>query len=113
MSAKLGSHEKFVVDQLKHPEFAAEYLNEHWNYRGPKRMELLMQALHRVALARGITRVSRESGISRRALHKIFSEDGNPTAETLVAILDTFRVGIYFEPIPPRKRAKAKQDEAA
>ena len=39
-------------------------------------MELLMQALHRVAPARGITRVSRESGISRRHFIKFFQRTG-------------------------------------
>ena len=67
MRKKLDTHEQLVIEQLKDAEFAAEYLNEHWSYRGPRRMEYLLQALHRVALARGISKVARESGISRRA----------------------------------------------
>ena len=113
MRKKLETHESLVVASLKDPELAASYLNEHWHYRGPKRVELLMKAIHRVALARGITKVSKESGISRRALYKIFSEEGNPTAETLLSLLDTLGVGIRFDASRKKARPKREEEDAA
>lgn len=45
-------------------------------------------ALGAVARARGgIARLAEETGLSRQALHKALSEDGNPTLDTIVKVL--------------------------
>jgi probable addiction module antidote protein len=43
-------------------------------------------ALNNVARARGMTGLSKESGVAREALYKALGKDGNPTLDTLLAV---------------------------
>ena len=43
-------------------------------------------ALGNVARARGMTGLSKETGVAREALYKAFGKDGNPTLDTLLAV---------------------------
>ena len=61
MKKKMDEFDQIVVDQLKDQEFALAYLNEHLSYSGPKRMELILDALHKVAEARGIGTILKKS----------------------------------------------------
>jgi probable addiction module antidote protein len=97
--------EKFLLEELRDPKLAAAYLNEHFTYRGPKRQELLLQAIKDVVQAQGFTKLARQSGLSRRTLYKAFSRDGNPTVETLLGLLDAVGIAIQFESTPRQRKA--------
>jgi probable addiction module antidote protein len=43
-------------------------------------------ALGNVAKARGMTGLSKETGVAREALYKALGKDGNPTLDTLLAV---------------------------
>ena len=43
-------------------------------------------ALSNVARARGMTGLSKETGLAREALYKALDKDGNPTLDTLLAV---------------------------
>jgi probable addiction module antidote protein len=43
-------------------------------------------ALCNVARARGMTGLSKETGVAREALYKALGKDGNPTLDTLLAV---------------------------
>lgn len=43
-------------------------------------------ALGNVARARGMTGLSKETGVAREALYKALGKDGNPTLDTLLAV---------------------------
>ena len=43
-------------------------------------------ALSNVARARGMTGLSKETGLAREALYKALGKDGNPTLDTLLAV---------------------------
>lgn len=105
MKKKLDGLDSIMIEHLKDPAFAAEYLREHWEYRGPDKLELLLQALHRIALARGMTEVSRQSGVSRRNLYKMFSENGNPSAKTLLVVMGALGVRMTIEQAKPRRKS--------
>lgn len=110
MAKKSADFKDFLLEQLKDPQFAAAYLNEHYRYQGPKRRAHLFEAFKNVVQAQGVTELSRRSGISRRTLYKAFSETGNPTVETLFTLLETIGVGIHFNVEQGSKRkAVAKQ----
>ena len=47
----------------------------------------IARALGIVARAHGMTEVARKSGLGRQALYGALSENGNPTLETLLAVL--------------------------
>jgi probable addiction module antidote protein len=47
---------------------------------------LIRAAFADVARARGMTALAKEAGVSRETLYKAFSEDGNPTLDTLLKV---------------------------
>jgi len=100
---KVDEFDQFVVEQAKDPAFALAYLNEHLSYHGPKRMELILDALHKVAEARGINHVIKKSHLSRRTLFHALSKSGNPTLETFLKLLDAVDVKITFDATQPKK----------
>jgi probable addiction module antidote protein len=48
---------------------------------------LIASALGTVARAKGMSNISRETGLAREHLYKSLSENGNPTLETTLAVL--------------------------
>ena len=54
--------------------------------------ELIRVALNDVARARGMTDLQKQTGLSRSALYKALGEGGNPTLDTLLAILKALGV---------------------
>ncbi len=48
----------------------------------------IASALGDVARSKGMTELAKSAGVGRQALYKALSEDGNPTLETLTAVLD-------------------------
>jgi len=105
MKKKMDEFDKLVVSQLKNSEFALAYLNEHLSYSGPKRLELILDALHKMAEARGINSVIKKSKISRRTLFHALSKSGNPTLETFLKLLDAVDVKINFDLVHHGKKA--------
>jgi probable addiction module antidote protein len=55
----------------------------------------IANALGVAARAKGMTRVSRETGLAREQLYKSLSENGNPTLETMLAVMKA--IGFRFE----------------
>lgn len=47
----------------------------------------IAHALGVVARAKGMTRVAKATGLSREQLYRSFSEEGNPTLKTTLALL--------------------------
>lgn len=52
------------------------------------------QALGVIARARGMTDVAREAGVTREALYKALSEDGDPRLTTLMGVLRALGVTV-------------------
>jgi probable addiction module antidote protein len=48
----------------------------------------IAKAMGVVARARGMTELARETGLSREQLYRSFSEQGNPTLKTMLAVMD-------------------------
>ncbi|MDY7536409.1 putative addiction module antidote protein [Pseudomonas sp. Bout1] len=47
----------------------------------------IAKALGIVARAKGMTEIAKESGLSREMLYRSFSEKGNPTLKTMLAVM--------------------------
>jgi probable addiction module antidote protein len=52
----------------------------------------IKHALGIVARARGMTQMERDTGIKRQALYRALGEDGNPTLDTLMSIINALRL---------------------
>lgn len=71
-------------------------------------------ALGTIARARGMSAVAREAGVTREALYKALSEEGDPRLSTLLGVTRALGLQIAFEPtaspkIPPAKKAARKR----
>lgn len=87
--------------KLADPAFAADYLNE----AAKASPATLLRAIKNVAQAREIASVAKEAGIARENLHRAFSEQGNPTYDTLTSVLNALGLRLGFstaiELLPP------------
>jgi probable addiction module antidote protein len=57
-------------------------------------------ALGAVARARGMTAVAREAGVTREALYRALSEDGDPRLSTLLGVAKALGLTLSFQPSP-------------
>lgn len=69
---------------LRSEDDIVEYLNA-WLEDGTP--QEIAHALGDVARSRGMTEIARSTGLGRPALYTALSENGNPTLETLTAVL--------------------------
>ncbi len=82
---------------LTTPEAQAELLNDaltsgHAPY--------VAQALGVIARARGMTEVAREAGVTREALYKSLSEEGDPRLTTLLGVIRALGVTLSAQVKP-------------
>ncbi len=61
----------------------------------------IAHALGIIARARGMTQLSRDSGVTREALYKALSKDGDPRLSTLTSVLSALGVKISADMAPP------------
>jgi probable addiction module antidote protein len=54
----------------------------------------IAHALGVVARAKGMAQIASETGLSREQLYRSFSEDGNPTLKTTIAVMKALGIGL-------------------
>lgn len=54
----------------------------------------IVHALGIAARARGMTRVASDTGLAREALYRSFSEEGNPSLKSTIAVLKSLGFGL-------------------
>ena len=95
MPKKTQPYRSWQIEKLKDPAIASDYLNEALS-DSPK---MFLKALGLVAQSRqNFRQVARDAGISREALYRSLSEEGNPTFDTLHSVLDVLDLKIEFHP---------------
>ena len=62
----------------------------------------IAKAMGVVARAKGMTELARETGLSREQLYRSFSEQGNPTLKTLLAVMRA--LGVDLTALPHKAR---------
>lgn len=72
------------ADYLTSEEDVIAYLNTWFEDGSPKE---IARALGDVARSQGMSEIARKAGLGRQALYNALSENGNPTLETLTAVL--------------------------
>jgi probable addiction module antidote protein len=73
------------ADYLKTEEEILEYIKV-WMEDGTPRE--IASALGDVARSQGMSEIARKAGLGRQALYNALSDNGNPTLETLTAVLN-------------------------
>lgn len=91
----------FLINKIKNDkEFAGEFLKvslEEYSENANK--EELLLALRRIAEAKGISELQKKSGIARNVFYRSLSSKGNPTIDTLLAILKSLNLKMVFKPV--------------
>jgi probable addiction module antidote protein len=60
--------------------------------------EYIAKAMGVVARAKGMTELARETGLSREQLYRSFSEEGNPTLKTMLAVMRALGIDMTTRP---------------
>jgi len=90
------SHKEDLLQRLAVCDYAAKYLKASFE-EGDEAGFLL--ALRNVVEAHsGISKVARESKVTRQHLHRVLTEEGNPTLSTLKSILEAVGLTLDFSP---------------
>ncbi len=94
---RVASHTRTVVydvaKQLRTPKEMAAYL-EAWLVEAPNDAVGIARALGDIARAVGMSKVARQSGLSRESLYRALSKGGNPSLDTILRVARA--VGVRF-----------------
>ena len=62
-----------------------------------KDMEFLISVINAIARSKGMSRISKELGVTREGLYKSFSKRGNPSFATVMNILDNLGYALSIQ----------------
>ncbi len=82
MSEKLTTYDP--AEDLCSDEAIAVFVEEAFKSEDA---DYIVHAVGVVARAKGMTQIANEAGISRKQLYRSFSENGNPTLKTTIAVM--------------------------
>lgn len=83
------------ANYLETEEDILYYLEAAMEGNDPKHIS---RALGDVARSKGMSEIAKKSGLGRQALYRALSEDGNPTLETLLGVLDALGLQLTVQP---------------
>ena len=83
---RLKNYREDLLERLKNPDYAAEYLAQVLAEKD--RAAFLVALKYVVEATGGMSVMAKRVGLKRPSLYKVFSKRGNPTLETLQAILE-------------------------
>ncbi len=78
-----------AAETLRDADAVAEYMAAALETEDPS---YISHAFGVVARAKGMSEIARESGLSREHLYRSFSEDGNPTLKSILAVMGVLGV---------------------
>lgn len=84
-----------TADYLDSEEMITEYLNLALEEGDPA---LVSAALGNIARAKGMTQLSRETGVSRDGLYKALSPTGNPSFSTVQSVVNALGLKVVVQP---------------
>jgi probable addiction module antidote protein len=61
----------------------------------------IAHALGVVARAKGMAQIAQQTGLSREQLYRSFSENGNPTLKTTLAVMQALGLGLHAQVLHP------------
>ncbi len=85
-----------ISEYLDDSEIIAEYLNAAIEENNPA---LFLQAMGDVARAEGMTKISKDSGVTREALYRALSGKVQPRLETVMKVLSAFKFKLTVQQV--------------
>ncbi len=83
------------ADYLTSPEAIAEFMTDAFETGDAA---YIAKSMGVVARAKGMTELAKETGLSREQLYRSFSEEGNPTLKTMLAVMKALNIDITARP---------------
>jgi probable addiction module antidote protein len=100
-TVKTESYRESLLESLRNPEDAAQYLNA---CLADEDSRVFLLALRDVADARGGLRaLSRDAHLNRESLYRMLSKSGNPSLESLASVLDAVGLRLAVQATAPRR----------
>lgn len=90
------------ADYLDSDEVVQEYLNATCEDGTPNE---IARALGTIARARNMTKLAEQTGLSRQALYKALSGEGNPEFTTIVKVANALGLRLSFMPLDGKQDA--------
>ena len=98
-----ASYDDLLMDMLKDEERALAYLNAALDEQDPR---VFLIALRNVTQAQGgIAKVAAHSGLNRESLYRALSDKGNPSVQTLAAVLGALGARLSVASIARKRRS--------
>lgn len=85
-----------VANLLRTPEEMAAYLDA-WLANAPDDAAGIARALGDIARAKGMSKVARDTGLSRESLYKALSDTGNPSFDTVLKVTRALGLRLHAE----------------
>lgn len=95
-----------AADYLDTAEAQAEYITAALETEDPK---FIRDAVGVVARARGMTKIAKETGLSRESLYKALGENGNPEFGTVMRIVRALGLTLSARPVATKRKAKKRR----
>jgi len=89
-----------AAEHLDTEEVQAELISEALETGNAK---FIAHAIGTVARARGMTQLSKDSGVTRESLYRALSSEGDPRLSTLTSVLSALGICLRAEIIPAQK----------
>ena len=100
-TVKTESYRESLLESLMNPEEAAQYLNACLEDEDAR---VFLLALRDVADARGgIRSLSRDAHLNRVSLYRMLSKSGNPSLDSLAAVLNACDLRLAVRATAPRR----------
>jgi probable addiction module antidote protein len=88
------SYDDYLIESLKDSGRAEAYLKAALEDDDSR---VFLQALRNVAQARGVSKVAAKSKLNRESLYKMLSKRGNPSLQSLAALLSSLGFRLTVE----------------
>lgn len=79
------------AEYLKSDEAILAFLSEAFASRDA---QFIADAIGIAAKAKGMTDIARQTSLNRESLYRSLSDKGNPTLQTVIAVLNTLGIGL-------------------
>jgi probable addiction module antidote protein len=98
---KTESYRESLLKSVQNPDEAAQYLNACLDDEDPR---VFLLALRDVADARGgISTLARDAQLNRESLYRMLSKSGNPSLDSLAAVLKAFGLRLAVQSSEPKR----------
>lgn len=88
-----SDYQEQLHERLQDREYAAEYLSA----CASEGQEALLVGLKDVAKAQGgVGQLAKETALNRESLYRMLSDEGNPTLESVLLVLDSLGIELQF-----------------